>query len=177
MEPGRHAVPLRILPGQSFMARPIVGVFCIVIGVGLLVASLAWGWFVRADTYWDSTEQKEFEDATRALKEAAYRPGRRADQPVDPGLLAAQQRFNRIQARLERATTFYRYGRAATGAVGCVLLVAGSWLIWTQPRGEGPDRGLHLTRAGLPPQSSPGRGQAPPTGQRAAVRRMPPKGH
>lgn len=159
------------------MARKIVGVLCLVLGVGSLLTSLAWGWIIRADAYWGSAEQQEFVDATRALKEAAYRPGRRADQPIDAELLAAQERFKHIQAKLERATRIHRYGRAASGALGSLLLAGGSCLLWSNSHHERPEPGRHLTRTEFRPQLSPSSEQTKSLGHGAAARRTPPNGH
>lgn len=136
-----------ISPGQSHMTRTIIGLTCLVFGVGVLLVSLAWGRFFPAEAYWGAPEQKEFADAMRSLKEAAYRPGRRADLPADDQLLAAQARFDAIQTKLEHAMTLQRYGRAVVGMAGVALLSAGSWLLWTRPRTGSWDRPTHLTRS------------------------------
>jgi hypothetical protein len=128
------------------MARWIGGILCLIAGVGLLTTGLAWRYFFEPTAYWDTQQQQEYVQASRALKEAAYRPGRRASQPPDTQLITAQQRFEEVQAKLDRAIALRSYTGIAIAAVGVLLVAGGMWLIWTNRAAEPPEKTLHRVR-------------------------------
>ncbi len=110
------------------MFRNSLVVLCLVGGVGMVVAGIAWKHLVPAGSYWSADQAGEYIEATRALKAAAMREDRRADDPPDSQLTAAQTRFDDIKSDLDRAIAARKYSGTLLAIGGVVLVVVAVWL-------------------------------------------------
>jgi hypothetical protein len=116
------------------MLRHTLTILCLLAGVGLVVAGAAWTYIYPPQSYWSEDQAREYVDASRALKAAAMREGRRADDPPDAQLAAAQARFDRIKTDLDRAIVRRSYAGPLLVAGGCAVLIAAVWLQRTPRR-------------------------------------------
>lgn len=100
------------------MLRQILIVLLALVGVGLVVAGLSWKLLRPRQAYWSEEQAQEYNDAFLAAKAAALSDTRRLNQPDDPQLVAARQRWEESQADLDRAV-------AARGRTGPFVAAAG----------------------------------------------------
>jgi hypothetical protein len=111
--------------------RTIASLVVMALGLAVTFAAVAWMAVVKPSTVWTPAEAAEYQRAGEALHAArrgamtaTSARGASANQgggdnvpPESPELTAAQQRFNRINADLERARDRHnRWGRWAAGA-------------------------------------------------------------
>jgi hypothetical protein len=117
----------------------MIGAACLLMGIAAFVTAFAWKHVLSPKLSWSAAEQQEYSDASLALQTAVHRPGRRADRPPDPQLVAAQSRLDEIQARLDRAIAVHEHGGTVLFAIGLPLTGIGGWLLRTCRQADSSD--------------------------------------
>lgn len=115
------------------MPRRALGILVSVIGVGLVGVGLSRYLLSPPQSYWSDQQAEEYTAAALELKAVATRPDRPPSGVDDPALAAAQARFDKVRADLERATQRRDYFGMLLGAIGMVLVVAGVGIYLSAP--------------------------------------------
>ena len=123
------------------MAQRIIAIGLILGGAAMIVVGIASKRFFTPQSYWTEQQAQEYVAASTALKTAATGSIRQPSAEHDPKLVAAQQRFDKIQAELDSAIARRDYTGVTLGAGGIALSAAGLVLfLRSQPsRRESPD--------------------------------------
>jgi hypothetical protein len=121
---------------RKVMFRSNIAVSCLLVGVAITLTGFAWSHLFTPGSYWSSAEQQEYAAAVIAFKSAVHRPGRRADQPPDSKLIAAQSHFDGMQAKLDRAIAMHHHGGTALRAIGVAVACTSGLLLWAAHRAE-----------------------------------------
>jgi hypothetical protein len=113
------------------IGKQIVIIVLLIVGVVLLLLGATWKHWHSPQMMWSKEQATEYTSAWLALKGAATSGLRGAD-PKDPKFIAAQERYNAIKTKLDRAIAFNDNTGTALVAVGAVIIVICGWLLWSQ---------------------------------------------
>ncbi len=107
------------------MLLRVVAILLVLLGAAMLMVGVAAKHFFSPKSYWTDQQAKEYVAASTALKTAATGSIRPPSAELDPKLVAAQQRFEKIQAELNSAITRRDYTGVALGVCGAAVFAAG----------------------------------------------------
>jgi hypothetical protein len=107
------------------MLQRIIAIVVMVVGATLIIVGVNAKRFFSPQSYWSDQQAKEYVAASAALKTAATGTIRLPSAENDPKLIAAQQRFDKIQAQLDSAVSRRDYTGVILGAGGAILVVVG----------------------------------------------------
>jgi hypothetical protein len=97
----------------------------VLVGAVLLAAGIGAKRFFPPQSYWSDEKAHEYVAASTSLKTIATGSIRVPSPASNPSLAAAQERFDRIQAELDRAVARRNYTTVALEAGGAVLSAVG----------------------------------------------------
>src|SRR5262245_57561958 len=100
------------------MLQRTIAVALVMIGAALIIVGVNAKRFFSPQSYWSEQQAKEYVAASTALKNAATGSIRQPSAAKDPKLVAAQQRFHRIQVELDSAISHRDYLGVVLGAAG-----------------------------------------------------------
>jgi hypothetical protein len=108
----------------------------LLVGVVLVGLGATWRYWISPQTFWTAEQAKEYTDAWIALKSAATSGVRRADPKSDQNVAAAQARFDKSQAALDKAVGLRDHAGTYLSVAGCCLVIACAWMLWSNPDGK-----------------------------------------
>src|SRR5262245_35238412 len=103
----------------------VVALLLVLLGAAMMITGVMAKRLFTPQSYWSDEQAKEYVAASTALKNAATGSIRQPSANTDPKLVAAQQRFNKIQAELDSAIAHRSYTGVILGGVGVVLFAVG----------------------------------------------------
>ncbi len=97
-----------------------------VAGVAAVALGLAWRQMFPESAYWDRAQADEYVAASLAMKAAADSDARRPGQPDPPELVAARERWEKIQNALSSAQAARTRTPILVAVTGVILAGAGA---------------------------------------------------